>query len=105
MTTQSREVHIEHLLGRTVFDIDGVRVGRIEELEATRENNECLITNYMVGDYALAERLAMGPVMRTVLRNLPRSYVSYRIPWDCMDLSDPVRPRTTCTKGDLPKAD
>ncbi len=65
----------------------------------------CLITDSMVGDYALAERLAIGPVMRSLIRDLPWSYVSYRIPWDRMDLADLARPRTTCAKDDLPRAD
>ncbi|MGI9090480.1 MAG: hypothetical protein ACR2GG_05165 [Gemmatimonadaceae bacterium] len=72
---------------------------------ARRERNECLITDYLVGEYGLAERLATGPVARSLLRKLPGSYVSYRIPWDRMDLLDPERPRTTCAKFDLPKAD
>ncbi len=59
----------------------------------------------VVGEYGLAERLAIGPVARSLRRKLPGSYVSYRIPWDRMDLSDPERPRTTCAKFDLPKAD
>lgn len=105
MTTKSREIHVERLLGCKVVDVNGEKVGRIEELKARRENDECLITDYMVGDYALEERLAMGPVMRAILRKLSWSYVSYRIPWDRMDLTDPVRPRTTCAKGNLPKVD
>jgi hypothetical protein len=99
----SHEVRVGHLLGRRVTDAEGRRVGRIEEIRACREDDEAFVAEYMVGEYALLERLSLGALSRSLLRKVPWLYTGYQIPWERMDLSDPVHPRLTCRRDELRK--
>jgi len=103
-TTKTNEVKLELLLGRRVVDVDGERVGRIEEVLADREGDELLITHYLVGRYGLFERFSILHVGIGLLRYLgsrAQSAHPHRIPWDKMDLSDAEHPRLTCSIDEL----
>jgi hypothetical protein len=54
-----------------------------------------------VGSLGLAERLAIGPLTRSILRRVPRLYRGYCVPWDRLDLSNPEHPRTRCRREEL----
>ena len=101
----TKQIRLEHLLSKVVHDPDGVRVGRIEEVKALRDNDTCLVTAYHVGRYALLERLSAAGILRAILHALPShsGYVGYRVAWDEMDLSDPDHPRTTVSRAKLRK--
>jgi sporulation protein YlmC with PRC-barrel domain len=92
-----REVHLELLLGRRVRDSRGRAAGRIEEVVADREDLDCVVREFHLGPHALVERLSL-PLVR-ILRG--RSHGLRRVPWDRLDLTDPVRPRLTCTLEEL----
>ena len=99
----TRELHLELLLGRAVIDAAGERVGRIEEVRAEQQADEWVITEYLVGLAAIAERLS---AQRLIARFLPwfqqpNGRIGYCIPWDKLDLSDPEHPRLTCTIKEL----
>ena len=99
----TRELHLELLLGKRVFDANGDRVGHIEEVRAEQQNDEWVIVEYLVGVAALVERLSawhigVGALRLLGARNL---YKSYRIPWDKLDLSNPKRPQLMCTMEEL----
>ena len=103
-TTTKNEVKLELLLGCRVVDADGKRVGKIEEVCADRDGGELLVTEYLVGRYGLFERLSILHVGAGLLRYLGGRAMSahpHRIPWEKMDLSDPEKPRLTCSIDEL----
>ena len=103
-TSKKNEVKLELLLGTPVIDVNGERVGRIEEVLADRAGDELLVTHYLVGRYALFERFSIYHVGIGLMRYLgsrAQSANPHRIPWETMDLSDPEHPRLTCTADEL----
>ena len=100
-----QEVHVELLLNRRVLALNGRSVGRIEEVIAEQRGGECYVAEYLVGAYAMLERLAAWPIGRSVLKlfGAARKGGGYRVPWDKLDLSDPRRPRLTCKVEELSK--
>jgi sporulation protein YlmC with PRC-barrel domain len=99
----SAELHVELLLNRRVFALNGRAIGRIEEVCAELRAGECYVTEYLVGAYALFERLAAWPVGRELLRlfGATRRGHGYRVPWAKLDLSDATRPRLLCNVDEL----
>ena len=101
----SREVALHHLLGRTVRDPNGQRVGRIEELRAEIElheqGNDYVVTEFHVGAFGAVESLAGVYFARLLLHRLGRlvPYDRHVIPWSRMDLSDPRQPRSAGYAG------
>jgi sporulation protein YlmC with PRC-barrel domain len=103
-TSKKNELKLELLLGSRVVDINGERVGRIEEVLADRDGDELLVTHYLVGRYGLFERFSIYHVGIGVLRYLgsrAQSANPHRVPWDKMDLSDAEHPRLTCSIDEL----
>jgi sporulation protein YlmC with PRC-barrel domain len=103
-TSKKNEVKLELLLGTRVVDINGARVGRIEEVLADRDGEELLVTHYLVGRYGLFERFSIYHVGVGLLRYLgsrAHSAKPHRIPWDKLDLSDAEHPRLTCSIDQL----
>ena len=90
------EIHLELVLGRRVFGRDGRAVGRLEEVRAERDGDECVVTDWLIGPAALLERWAAP-----ILGILGRSGRSYAAAWDQLDWSDPRRPRLTCGVEEL----
>jgi sporulation protein YlmC with PRC-barrel domain len=96
-----REVRLEQLMGRKVRDAEGRNVGRIYELEAVIElhahGNEYVVTAYDVCFFGAFEWFASSHFGRHFLLMLgpPGGHRRYQIPWEVMDLSDPLRPRLT----------
>jgi hypothetical protein len=103
----SREVLMHHLLGRTVRDPHGRRIGRVEELRAAIQlhdrGNEYVVTEFHVGSFGAIESLAGPYFARQLLRGLGRfaPYESHRIPWDRLDLTDPRNPKSLDTVAEL----
>ena len=96
------DVNLELLLGRKVLAQNGRSIGRLEEVRADVKGGECLITEFLVGRYAVVERLGAWSIGRGLL-GLFGSWLKtgYYIPWQKMDLSDPQRPRITCAVEEL----
>jgi len=98
------EVNLELMLGRKVLAANGRSIGRLEEVHAEVRPGECLVTEYLVGKYALFERLAAWSMGRAFLSLFGSSLKSgYRVPWEKMDISDPRRPRIACDVSELRK--
>jgi mono/diheme cytochrome c family protein len=96
-------VNLEHLAGRRVLSLRGKSVGRIEEIRAERHGDDVVVTEFHIGIFAAFERLsgsAIGIAMLDLFRLRHRDCL-YRIPWDQIDISDPVRPRLRCTLEQL----
>jgi sporulation protein YlmC with PRC-barrel domain len=102
--TKKNDVKLELLIGRRVVDVNGEKVGRIEEVLAEREGDELLVTQYLIGTYGLFTSLSVQHVGAGLLRFLgarAQSKKPHRIPWDKLDLSDPEHPRLTCLIEEL----
>lgn len=103
----SHEVAVHHLLGRTVRDPHGRKVGRVEELRAEIElheaGNDYVVTEFHVGSFGAIESVAGPYFARQLLHRLGRfaPYSSHRIPWDRLDLSDPHHPKSLDTVEEL----
>lgn len=96
-------VNLEHLAGRRVLSLRGKSVGRIEELVADRHGDDVVVTEFHIGIFAAFERLsasAIGIAMLDFFRLRHRDCL-YRVPWDKLDISDPLRPRLRCTLEQL----
>jgi ribosomal 30S subunit maturation factor RimM len=99
---RSREVHVEQLVGRRIHDVDGRRIGRIEELIAELEGTDWLVVEAHIGPGALLERIAdlssLVPLMSALTKRLEKHY---SLRWKDLDLSDPDHPRAFVRRSDL----
>ena len=93
-----REVHVELLLGRRVRDVNGEVVGRIMNVIAERRATECFVSEYHLGAAALLTRMG---ITGANLVGIPARAQPIRVPWQCMDLSDPAHPRLTVTQEEV----
>jgi hypothetical protein len=98
------QVHVELLIGRTVVDSAGRRVGRIEEIVAAEMDGECRVLEYHLGTWGTLERIGAAGRLGAGLLNafVPRTHRACAVSWDRMDLSDPMRPRVTVRREELP---
>jgi sporulation protein YlmC with PRC-barrel domain len=98
----NRELHIEQLLGRKVFDSEGKRAGRLEEVIAERHGDEWVVQEYWVGRNALLTRFSARGVVRALLGFFgAKENAGYKVPWDKLDLSHPERLRLHCPCHEL----
>lgn len=97
------EINAELLLGRKVHDVNGEKIGRIEEFDVERGDKACTVEAYLIGASGVIDRLSAWSLIRPVARRLRRRHVfaAYRVPWEEMDLSDPKNPKLRIAKGDL----
>ncbi len=103
MSTTTREVHLELLVGRKVHDPTGRPAGRIEEVHAERIAEECYVREYLLGPAAMLERFAVRFSGLRVARLFGVEPKPPRVvAWELMDLSDPKRPRLLCRAEELP---
>lgn len=97
-----REARVEELIGRKLCDVDGRKVGRIEELVAEQRGTDLVVIEVHVGPGALLERIidlaTLVPHSSALQRQLRRAR---RVHWHQLDLSDPDRPRTTIRREEL----
>lgn len=91
-----REVRLHELLGREVLAANNRRVGLLEEFRAEVKGNACEITGFVIGVAGLSERLGLGVKMI-----FGKGGGGYLARWDQLDLSDPHRPRLTCSVDEL----
>ncbi|HEV2835807.1 MAG TPA: hypothetical protein VGW58_10845, partial [Pyrinomonadaceae bacterium] len=62
---------------------------------------QAFVSEFLIGSYALLERLSVWRIGRAVLRTLHVRKDSYRVSWDQIDLSDPQRPQIKCGVDEL----
>ena len=98
------EMQAEQLLGREVRDPENEALGRIVDIRAGDDGGEFVIRYYLVGPVRSSARLSVSNLAAQVLSliGLRMGARSYAVPWEDMDLSDPVRPRVRRPKGALP---
>lgn len=96
----SDSVHLDRLIGRKILTGNNRPLGRLEECRAERRDDTWVITEWVIGSAGLLERLGFG--VRMILgMHAGRSFVAR---WDQVDISDPERPRLTCSVDELRKA-
>ena len=102
----TREVRVEELVGRRLCDVDGRKVGRIEEFVAERRGTDWVVIEVHVGPGALLERIVdlstLFPLLSTLERRLRKRY---RIPWEQLDLTNPAHPKATVAAATLGRVD
>src|ERR1043165_5560341 len=100
MTRQ--QVHVELLLGVKVFALNGQTIGRLEDIRTETNRGHFFVSEFLIGSYAMLERLAAWRIGRAVLRVLgARRNEGYRVRWDQLDLSDPQHLRLLCEVDEL----
>ena len=100
MTRQ--QVHVELLLGEKVFALNGQTIGRLEDIRTETNRGHFFVSEFLIGSYAMLERLAAWRIGRAVLRVLgARRNEGYRVRWDQLDLSDPRHLRLLCEVDEL----
>ena len=98
----TQQIHAELLLGEKVFALNGSPIGRLEEIRTEINKGHCFVSEFLVGSYAVLERLAAWRIGRAVLRVLgAKRKEGYRIRWDQMDLSDPTHLKLLCDVDEL----
>jgi hypothetical protein len=90
-------IRLDRLVGREVHTANNRRLGRMEEFRAERRGDTWFISEYVVGTAGLLERLDLGVRLLLGLKR-GRGYV---VRWDQLDLTNPERPRLTCSVEDL----
>jgi sporulation protein YlmC with PRC-barrel domain len=98
-----QEINLELLVGRRVYGLNGRAIGHLEEIRAELREGECFVREYLVGAYAVVERLAALSIGRAILRlfGATKNHEGYRVPWDKLDLTDPEHPRLLCSVNEL----
>ena len=100
MTRQ--QVHAELLLGVKVFALNGLPIGRLEDIRTEINKGHCFVSEFLVGSYAALERLAAWRIGRALLRVFgAKRKEGYRIRWDQLDLSDPRHLKLLCDVDEL----
>ena len=98
----TQQLHVELLLGKRIFALNGRPIGRLEEIRTIVDGGRCFVSEFLVGSYAVLERLAAWKMGRTLMGVLgAKKEQGYRIRWDQLDLSDPERPRLLCDVDEL----
>jgi len=100
------DIEIQLLVGTEVHDVDGTKVGRIEEVHVVRQEKALLVEAYLIGVSALIDRLSARTLVRPLRRFLRARHIYsvYEVPWKEMDLSDPKRPVLRIAQRDLRRA-
>jgi hypothetical protein len=85
-----------------VLTLNNNSLGRLEEVHADLRGGRCYVEEYLVGTYAIFERLSALTIGRAIL-GMASKWIKtgYRIPWDKLDLSDPNKPRLKCKISQL----
>ena len=95
-------IHAELLLGEKVFALNGLPIGRLEEIRTEINKGHCFVSEFLVGSYAALERLAAWRIGRALLRVFgAKRKEGYRVRWDQLDLSDPRHLRLLCDVEEL----
>jgi hypothetical protein len=94
--TGDHEVRLERLLGRQVLAADNRAVGRLEEVRAEQQGHRCVVTEYVIGETGLFERLGIG--VKLLFGRRGSGFVAR---WNQLDISDSEHPRLTCRIEEL----
>jgi sporulation protein YlmC with PRC-barrel domain len=86
---RSKSITVHELLGRQVYDADGKKVGRVEDLVAERRGDEFRVTGIVVGRWGLIDRFGWSRTER-----------GPQVPWDEIRSLEPkITLRTRGVRG------
>ncbi|QSJ20571.1 hypothetical protein JYQ62_00215 [Nostoc sp. UHCC 0702] len=90
-------------MGKSVLDLTGRAIGRIEEVRAEQQGEEWIVKEYLIGYAAALERLSAWTIGLKILHLLGAYKIQggYTVPWDKLDLTDPDKPRLLCSLNEL----
>jgi hypothetical protein len=91
------ELYLDALLGRMVVARNNRPVERLEEFHAEQRGDYFHIVAFAIGSAGFMERLNLG--IRALFGKSRGGKIAR---WDQIDISDPTRPRLTCSVEDLP---
>lgn len=96
-------VQLETLVGTEVRDATGKLAGRLEEVHADWQGEECIVTHYVLASRHARRGISLTDAITFVLRLLgaEKAGGSIVVPWDKLDLSDPEKPRLKCRAEEL----
>jgi hypothetical protein len=94
--TKVLELRLERVLGRRVLTANNRSLGRIEEFRTEQHGGSLVISEYVLGEAGLLERL--GVAVRLLFQHRIASYVAR---WDQLDLSDQGHCRLRCPVEEL----
>jgi hypothetical protein len=92
----TREVRLEDLIGREVLAANNRPIGRLEECRTEMRGQACVVMEYVIGMSGLMERLGLG--IKLIFGKKTGGHIAR---WDQLDISDPERPRLTCSVAEL----
>ncbi|HEX8944767.1 MAG TPA: hypothetical protein VF785_16625 [Gemmatimonadaceae bacterium] len=101
---QTRELHVEQLLGKRVRDADGRVVGRLEEFHVEVIDGDYAVTEFLIGPEAALQRIGVFLTQLPFFQLIPLSKREYCVSWILMDLSDPEHPRVRARRDELRRA-
>ncbi len=90
------EVYFDELLGRSVLAGNNRVAGRLEEFHTEQRGDYFHIVEFVIGSAGMMDRLNMG--VRAMFGKRGSGKVARP---DQIDISDPRRPRLTCSINDL----
>jgi hypothetical protein len=90
------EIHLDELLGRVVVAGNNRPVGRLEEFHTEQRGDYFHIIMFVIGSAGMMDRLNMG--VRALFGMAGSGKIARP---DQIDISDPRRPRLTCSINDL----
>jgi len=90
------EIRLDRLLGQRVLAKNNRTIGRLEEFRAEVRGDAWVISEYVIGEVGLVERLHLG--VRLLLGSKRGGYIAR---WDQLDISDPEQPRLLCAPSEL----
>ena len=95
-----KRFELREMLGVKVVDSEGEYCGRLEEVDAERGEDSCVVNFYIVEHRGLLDRVSSWTLTAPIQQKLERrkSGGPYRVGWNQMDLSDPRHPRTLVPK-------
>ncbi len=100
------DIKVQLLVGTKVYDVDGKKVGRIEEIRVERQQTALLVQSYLIGVSGLIDRLSARTLARPIRRFLRTRHIYsvYEVPWQEMDVTDPKRPVLKIAQREMRRA-
>ena len=98
-------VNAEHIFEHVILDLQGNKVGHVQEMVTESEGDEQVVTEYHTGGFGFFEHLSAVAVGKWVYKLFRKHAQGYVIRWDQLDISDPEHPRLTCPRSEIATRD